>query len=123
MFTVCVGFVFRSKYVQFPIICPLQYSKNINTVEVDPYSDLLYICIVKPKNIFHYNELFKIAGERTSKRREKKSEKIGKRTKVGKYIRRCTVHCDFFHGVLVYLIQLQWRLINCLSCRNKNVEK
>ena len=50
MFTVCIGFVFRSKYVQFPIICPLQYSKNINTVEVDPHSDLLYICIVKPKN-------------------------------------------------------------------------
>ena len=36
MFTVCVGLVFRSKYVQFPIICSLQYSININTVEVDP---------------------------------------------------------------------------------------
>ncbi len=50
MFTVCVGLVFRSKYVQFPIICSLQYSININTVEVDPHSDLLRICIVKPKN-------------------------------------------------------------------------
>ena len=50
MFTVCVGLVFRSKYVQFPIICSLQYSININTVEVDPHSDLLHICIVKPKN-------------------------------------------------------------------------
>ena len=50
MFTVCVGLMFRSKYVQFPIICSLQYSININTVEVDPHSDLLHICIVKPKN-------------------------------------------------------------------------
>ena len=50
MFTVCVGIVFRSKYVQFPIICSLQYSININTVGVDPHSDLLHICIVKPKN-------------------------------------------------------------------------
>ena len=50
MFTVCVGLVFRSKYVQFPIICSLQYSLNINTVEVDPHSDLLHIYIVKPKN-------------------------------------------------------------------------
>ena len=49
MFTVCVSLVFRSKYVQFPIICSLQYSININTVEVDPHSDLLHICIVKPK--------------------------------------------------------------------------
>ncbi len=39
MFTVCVGLVFRSKYVQFPIICSLQYSININTVEVDPHSE------------------------------------------------------------------------------------
>ncbi len=50
MFTVCVGLVFRSKYAQFPIICSLQYSINFNTVEVDPHSDLLRICIVKPKN-------------------------------------------------------------------------
>ncbi len=50
MFTVCVGLVFRSKYVQFPIICSLQYSININTVEVDPHSNLLHMCIVKPKN-------------------------------------------------------------------------
>ena len=50
MFTVCVGLVFRSKYVQFPIIFSLQYSININTVEVEPHSDLLHICIVKPKN-------------------------------------------------------------------------
>ena len=54
MFTVCVGLVFRSKYVQFPIIFSLQYSININTVEVDPHSDLLHICIVKPKNTFVY---------------------------------------------------------------------
>ncbi len=47
----CVGLVFRSKYVQFPINCSLQYSINISTVEVDPHSDLLHICIVKPKNI------------------------------------------------------------------------
>ncbi len=50
MFAVCVDLVFRSKYVQFPIICSLQYSININTVEVDPHSDLLHIYIVKPKN-------------------------------------------------------------------------
>ncbi len=50
MFTVCVGLVFRSKYVQFPIICSLQYNININTVAVDPHSDLLHTCIVKPKN-------------------------------------------------------------------------
>ncbi len=50
MFTVYVGLVFRSKYVQFPVICSLQYSVNINTVEVDPHSDLPHICIVKPKN-------------------------------------------------------------------------
>ncbi len=50
MFTVCVGLVFCSKYVQFPIICSLQYSINFNTVEVDPHSDLLHICTVKPKN-------------------------------------------------------------------------
>ena len=40
----------RSKYLEFPIIRSLQYSININTVEVDPHSDLLHICIVKPKN-------------------------------------------------------------------------
>ncbi len=50
MFTVRVGLVFCSKYVQFPIICSLRYIININTVEVDPHSDLLHICIVKPKN-------------------------------------------------------------------------
>ncbi len=44
MFTVCVGLI------KFLIICSLQYSININTVEVDPNSDLLHICIVKPKN-------------------------------------------------------------------------
>ena len=54
MFTVCVGLVFRSKYVQFPIICSLLYSININTVEIDPQSDLLHICIVKPKNTHGY---------------------------------------------------------------------
>ncbi len=53
MFAVCAGLVFRTKYVQFPIICSLQYSININTVEVDPHSDLLHICIVKPKNMGH----------------------------------------------------------------------
>ena len=52
MFTVCVGLVFRSKYVQFPpIIWSLQYSIKVITVEVDPHSDLLHICIVKPKNM------------------------------------------------------------------------
>ena len=50
MFTVCVGLVFRSNYMKFLIICSLQYSININTVEIDPHSDLLHICIVKPKN-------------------------------------------------------------------------
>ena len=39
------------KYVQFPIICSLQYSIDINTVEVDPHSDLLHIGIVKSKNM------------------------------------------------------------------------
>ena len=65
MSTVCVGVVFRSKYVQFPIICSLEYSININTVEVDPHSDLLHICIVKPKNnetitVFGYRMIFKV---------------------------------------------------------------
>ncbi len=50
MFTGCVGLVFSSKYVQFLIISALQYSISINTVEVDPHSDLLHICIMKPKN-------------------------------------------------------------------------
>ena len=36
MFAVCAGLVFRTKYVQFLIICSLQYSINISTVEVDP---------------------------------------------------------------------------------------
>ena len=36
--------------MQFPIICSLQYSININTVGVDPHPDLLHIYIVKPKN-------------------------------------------------------------------------
>ena len=53
MFTVCVGLVFHSIYLQFPIICSLQYSININTVKADPHSDLLHICIVKPKNFCH----------------------------------------------------------------------
>ena len=55
MFSVCVGLVFRSEYVQFPIICSLQYSININTVEVDPHSDLLHFCIVKPKNSKYFS--------------------------------------------------------------------
>ena len=50
MFTVCVGFVFGCKYAQFRIICLLQYSTNISTVEVDPNSDLLKNNMVKPKN-------------------------------------------------------------------------
>ncbi len=49
MFTVCVGRVFRSKYVQFPIFCSVQYSININTAEVYPNSDILHIYIVKPE--------------------------------------------------------------------------
>ncbi len=58
MFAVCAGLVFCSKYVQFPIICSLQYSININTVEVDPHSDLLHIYIVKPKNfLLYYGEI------------------------------------------------------------------
>ena len=50
MFTVGVGLVFRSKYVQFPIIRSLQHSININTIKVNPHSDLLHICIMKLKN-------------------------------------------------------------------------
>ncbi len=50
MFTVRVDLVFCSKYVQFPLISSLQHSINISTVEVDPHSDLMHICIVKPKN-------------------------------------------------------------------------
>ena len=50
MFTVCVGFVFGSKYMQFRIICSLQYTININTVDVDPHSHTQQINIVKPKN-------------------------------------------------------------------------
>ena len=51
MFTVCVGLVFRSKYVQFLIISSVQYTINNNTVEVDPHLHLLHIFIVKlPKN-------------------------------------------------------------------------
>ncbi len=61
MFTVCVGLVFRSKSVQFPIICSLQYSIRVNTVEVDPHSDLLHICIVKPKNTERAKYIFKDA--------------------------------------------------------------
>ncbi len=56
MFTVCVVLVFRSKYVQFPVICSLRFSININTVEVDLHSDLLHICIVKPKNFLVMRE-------------------------------------------------------------------
>ena len=41
MFTVCVGLKFFSKYVQLRTICSLQYSININTVQVDPHSNLL----------------------------------------------------------------------------------
>ena len=43
--------VFGSKFVQFCIICSLQNSININTVEVDLYSDSLHNGAVKPKNI------------------------------------------------------------------------
>ncbi len=62
MLTVCVGLVFRSKYVQFYIICSPQYSINIITVEVNPHSDLLHICIAKPKNslIAHAQEPMKL---------------------------------------------------------------
>ena len=48
---ICWSRVSYQIHVQFPIICSLQYSININTVEVDPHSDLLHIYIVKPKNI------------------------------------------------------------------------
>ena len=47
MFTVCVSFVFGNKYVKLRVICSLQYSININTVEVDPHSDLLHNGIMK----------------------------------------------------------------------------
>ncbi len=50
MYVAFIGSVFRSKYVPFPIICSLQFSVNINAVEIDGYSDLLHICMVKPKN-------------------------------------------------------------------------
>ena len=46
MFTVFVGHVFGSKYVQIRVICLLQHSININTVKVDSYSDLLHNGIV-----------------------------------------------------------------------------
>ena len=36
MFIVCVGPVFVKEDVRFHIICSLQYSININTVQVDP---------------------------------------------------------------------------------------
>ena len=52
MFTVCVDVVFGDNYVEFYIICSLQYSININTVEVDPHSDSLQNGIAKPKNVF-----------------------------------------------------------------------
>ncbi len=48
MFTVCVCLVFHSKYVQFPIICSLQYNININPVEVDPHSDSLHVKKLTP---------------------------------------------------------------------------
>ena len=47
-FSVCVGLVFASKYVQFCIIyCLLQSIIIINTVEVDLHSDSLQNEIVK----------------------------------------------------------------------------
>ena len=52
MFTVCVGFVFGSKYVQFRTICTLQCSIKVNTVEVNPDSNSLQNGIVKPKNTY-----------------------------------------------------------------------
>ena len=42
MFTVCVDLMFDSKYVQICIICSVQYSINMNTVEVDLHSDSLH---------------------------------------------------------------------------------
>ena len=44
--------MFLSKYVQFRVICSLQYSIKINTIKVDPHSDWLQNGIVKPKNSF-----------------------------------------------------------------------
>ena len=44
------GLVFGSKNVQFHIVCSLQYSVNINTVEPESHPDLLYNDLVKPKN-------------------------------------------------------------------------
>ena len=51
MFIVCAGLVFGRKYVLFHIISSLQYSININAVDVDSHSDLQRNGIVKPKNI------------------------------------------------------------------------
>ena len=44
--------MFLSKYVQFRVICSLQYSININTIKVDPHSDWLQNGVVKPKNTY-----------------------------------------------------------------------
>ena len=50
MFSVCVGHVFGSKYVQFRIICLLQSIIFINTVAVDLHSGSLQNGIVKVRN-------------------------------------------------------------------------
>ena len=50
MYSVCVGLVFGSKYVQFPIICLLQSIIFINTAAVDLHSDSLQNGIVKVQN-------------------------------------------------------------------------
>ena len=55
MSTVCVGLVFGNKYVQFCIICSLQYSINLNTVEVDLHLDSMQNKIMKPKNLPNTN--------------------------------------------------------------------
>ena len=46
MFIVYVG----GKLVEFRIICSLQLSVNINTIEADPHSDSQNNGILKPKN-------------------------------------------------------------------------
>ena len=50
IFAVCVDLVFGSKCVQFREICLLQCSTIINTIWVDPHSELLKKVPVKPKN-------------------------------------------------------------------------
>ena len=51
MFTVCVGLVLVSKYVQFRTIYSFQYSININTLEIDVLTNSPQDDIMKLKNM------------------------------------------------------------------------